>query len=97
MQNTERLTHNLGELKEKYANARTQFMNGAISSLTYKNLTKHRAEMLSYNIIATAQSTEGLQAVIGIMDQFSVHDRDLLHEALQLKQIISSQNFVKFF
>ena len=55
----ELLTHNLGELKEKYVQARELFTNGFISINQYKNLTKFKAEMLSYTIIATAGSYEG--------------------------------------
>ena len=64
-----------------------------------KNLLKNRAEMFSYNLIATASSLDSLKHVCNIdWDLYpSDEEKSLISEALRIHQVIRSGNFVEFF
>ena len=65
----------------------------------YNNVIKNRAEMLSYNLIATASSMQCVGRICEIKwDEYrSEEDRALIREALHIQLIIKNMNYIEFF
>ena len=63
VQNNERLTHNLGRLHEAYDLAEMMEKSGQLDAKKKRNITRNKAEMHSYNLIATANSMDSIRKI----------------------------------
>ena len=66
VQNSERLTHNLGRLSEAYELAEMKGRAGQIDPKIQSNIVRNKAEMFAYSLIAEAKSIESQSHIMNI-------------------------------